>query len=112
MFAIDGVKLPANASKHRSGRRADFERHATKLEAAAATMLERHRAADVLPVEPDLAAKAVKRIKRLEQDAAQMREWLAANPEERRSAKGKIWKSNSTDNESAKTATRWLPARA
>ena len=26
MFAIDGVKLPSNASKHRSGTRADFER--------------------------------------------------------------------------------------
>ena len=24
MFAIDGVKLPSNASKHRSGTRADF----------------------------------------------------------------------------------------
>ncbi len=30
MFAIDGVKLPSNASKQRSGTRADFERHATK----------------------------------------------------------------------------------
>jgi transposase len=29
MFAIDGVKLPSNASKRRSGRRADFERQAT-----------------------------------------------------------------------------------
>jgi transposase len=105
MFAIDGVKLPSNASKHRSGTRADFERHAAKLKAAAATMLERHRAADALPVEPDLAAKAVKRIERLERDAAQMREWLAAHPNDRRSAKGKVRKSNRTDNESAKMAT-------
>ncbi|MDP1860959.1 MAG: transposase, partial [Gemmatimonadaceae bacterium] len=36
MFAIDGVKLPSNASKHRSGTRADFEHQAAKLEAAAA----------------------------------------------------------------------------
>ena len=28
MFAIDGVKLPSAASKHRSGTRADFERQA------------------------------------------------------------------------------------
>ena len=35
MFAIDGVKLPSNAAKSRSGTRADFERQATKLEAAA-----------------------------------------------------------------------------
>ena len=35
MFAIDGVKLPSNASKARSGTRADFKRQADKLEAAA-----------------------------------------------------------------------------
>ncbi len=35
MFAIDGVKLPSNASKARSGTRADFERQAGKLETAA-----------------------------------------------------------------------------
>jgi len=29
MFAIDGVKLPSNAAKSRSGTRADFERQAT-----------------------------------------------------------------------------------
>ena len=57
MFAIDGVKLPSNACKRRSGTRADFERQATKLEAAAAAMLARHRAEDARPVEPDVAAK-------------------------------------------------------
>ena len=35
MFAIDGVKLPSNASKAKSGTRADFERQAGKLETAA-----------------------------------------------------------------------------
>jgi transposase len=32
MFAIDGVKLPSNASKHRRGTRADAERQAEKFE--------------------------------------------------------------------------------
>lgn len=32
MFAIDGVKLPSNASKHRSGTRAEFLPRAEKLE--------------------------------------------------------------------------------
>ena len=105
MFAIDGVKLPSNASKRRSGTRADFERQATKLEAVAATMLQRHREADATPTEPTLAAKAAKRIERLEQDAAQIRDWLAANPDERRGVKGAIRKSNRTDNASAKMAT-------
>jgi len=51
MFAIDGVKLPSNASKRRSGTRAEFERQAEKLERVAATILERHRAVDGLPVD-------------------------------------------------------------
>lgn len=105
MFAIDGVKLPSNASKAKSGTRSDFERQATKLEAAAKTMLARHRAEDEKPLEPDLAAKAAKRIERLERDAAQIRGWLAEHPEERHGVKGSIRKSNRTDNESAKMAT-------
>ena len=105
MFAIDGVKLPSNASKARSGTRADFERQAEKLEAAANKMLARHREEDARPVEPDLAAKEAKRIERLERDAREIRDWLATNPEDRRGAKGSIRKSNRTDNESAKMAT-------
>jgi len=83
MFAIDGVKLPSNASKQRSGTRTDFARQATKLEAATTTMLARHRANDALPVEPALTAQAVQgvqgvqRVERLERDAAQLRDWLA-----------------------------------
>jgi transposase len=105
MFAIDGVKLPSNASKQKSGTRADFEHQAAKLEAAARVMLERHREADTQPVEAALHAKEVKRITRLQTDAAQMRQWLAANPEDRQGSKGAIRKSNRTDNESAKMAT-------
>jgi transposase len=39
MFAIDGMKLPSSASNRRSGKRADFQRQAEKLEAAAVRML-------------------------------------------------------------------------
>ena len=105
MFAIDGVKLPSNASKHRSGTRADFTRQAEKLEAAATTMLQRHRAADTAPMEPDPSTKATRRVERLERDAAQLRAWLTVHPDDRRGAKGSIRKSNRTDNESAKMAT-------
>ena len=105
MFAIDGVKLPSNASKHRSGTRADVARQAEKLEAAATTILERHRANDTRPTEPALDTKAATRIARLTRDAAQLRTWLAQHPDDRRGAKGAIRKSNRTDNESAKMAT-------
>lgn len=105
MFAIDGVKLPSNASKHRSGTRADFERQAAKMEQAAEAMLARHRAEDARDVEPTLAAKDTARRERLVRDAAELRTWLARNPDDRRGAKGAIRKSNRTDNESAKMAT-------
>ena len=105
MFAIDGVKLPSNASKQKSGTRADFARQAEKLEAAAKAMLARHRANDTLPIEPALVEKASQRIARLDQEAAQLRQWLNEHPSDRKGRKGAIRKSNRTDNESAKMAT-------
>jgi hypothetical protein len=68
-------------------------------------MLERHRAADRQPIEADLRQKETQRITRLQTDAAQLRQWLAAHPEDRQGSKGAIRKSNRTDNESAKMAT-------
>jgi transposase len=105
MFAIDGVKLPSNASKAMSGTRADFIRQADKLEAAAKVMLERHREEDQHAIEPNLRAKEVQRIASLESDAAQIKQWLKANPKDRAGSKGSIRKSSLTDNESAKMAT-------
>lgn len=105
MFAIDGVKLPSNASKVKSGTRSEFAREAAKIEAQVQKMLERHRETDTRPLEPGLAERETKRIARLSQDAAQLRQWLKDNPEERRGAKGSIRKSNRTDNDSAKMAT-------
>jgi transposase len=105
MFAIDGVKLPSNASKARSGTRADFEHQASKLEAAVAVMLERHRQQDSQRSDADRLAKETKRIERLQRDALQIRQWLAKNPQDRYGPGGGLRKSNRTDNESAKLAT-------
>ena len=105
MFAIDGVKLPCNASKTKSGTRAEFEREAAKIESEVRKMFARHRDNDAREVEPDLAAKEKMRIERLSRDAAQIRQWLKDHPGERRGAKGSIRKSNRTDNDSAKMAT-------
>lgn len=105
MFAIDGVKLPSNASKQKSGTRADFQRQAERYESAAQAMLARHRKTDTQGVEADLDAKAAERIARLQRDAAELRTWLAKNPEDRKGSRGGIRKSNRSDNESAKMAT-------
>ena len=110
MFAIDGVKLPSNASKKRSGTRAEFARQAEKLEKAAKTMLARHREEDDKAVEPTIRKKEVQRVEQLQGDAAQLQGWLAKNPDDRQGAKrgnrkASIRKSNRTDNDSAKMAT-------
>src|SRR6187431_303998 len=46
MFAIDGVKLPANASKERSGTHAELAHRAVRLERAAAKIVALHRSQD------------------------------------------------------------------
>lgn len=102
LFAIDGVKLPANASKARSGTRADFEHQAAKLEAAVTRMLADHQRHDAEGTE-DLVG--VKKAERLAREAQKLRTWLADHPQDRRGTKGAIRKSNRTDNESAKMAT-------
>ena len=105
MFAIDGVKLPSNASKAKSGTRADFAHQADKLEAAAKKMLERHRENDRLPVEPDLAEKTRQKAENLGRDAAELRQWLSDHPKDRQGSQGAIRKSNRSDPDSAKMAT-------
>ena len=105
LFAIDGVKLASNASKRRSGTRAEFAQQAEKLETLARTLVERHRVTDAAAPEPSLDAKSAAQLAQLEAKAAELRAWLAAHPEDRRGSKGAVRKSNRTDNESAKMAT-------
>jgi transposase len=103
MFAIDGVKLPANASKARSGTRADFQRQLGKLEQQAQRMVAAHRQADTRP--DDQTKRDARKLERIEQQAEQMRRWLQDHPKDRQGAKGRTVLSNLTDNESAKMAT-------
>ena len=104
MFAIDGVKLPSNASKYRSGTRAEFLERAQKLEASAQRMLARHRSNDEDGAER-MEEKVASRIARMNREATKIRDWLAANPDDRIGASGNVCKSNLTDNDSAKLAT-------
>jgi len=104
LFAIDGVKLPSNASKAKSGTRADFEREAVKMEAAVQRMIGEQKARDAAGCD-DEAARAQRTRERLSSEAARIRDWLARNPDDRRGAKGAVRLSNRTDNDSAKMAT-------
>jgi transposase len=105
MFAIDGVKLPSNASKQKSGTRADFLRQAEKMEKAAQQLMARHRAADAAPGGEREATLVARKVERLQQEACKVRDWLAVHPKDRKGVKGGVRLSNRTDNESAKMAT-------
>jgi transposase len=105
MFAIDGVKLPSNAAKARSGTRADFAHQADKLEAAAQKMLGATARTTACPSNPTSSRNRGKSAESLGREAAELRQWLVANPEDRKGSKGAIRKSNRTDPDSAKMAT-------
>jgi len=107
MFAIDGVKLPSNASKQRSGTHAELAHSAQRMERAVKVMLTAHQSQDDRPAVDDDGASQAKRQRRIESlqaEALRIRSFLAAKPE-RKSNKGSIRKSNVTDNDSAKMAT-------
>lgn len=105
MFAIDGVKLPSNASKAKSGTRADFQRQLAKMEKATEKMLNKHREADSAPANIQDTQREARSLERLQRDAKKLRDWLEQNPDDRKGASGKTILSNTTDNESAKMAT-------
>ena len=104
MFAIDGVKLPSNASKQRSGSFAELAHEAQRMQRAVKKMIAAHQSRDTTGTDDDDAALNTRRIAQLQNEASRIRDFLASNTE-RKSAKGNIRKSNVTDNDSAKMAT-------
>jgi transposase len=107
MFAIDGVKLPSNASKERSGTHAELRHRAERLDKAVRKMMEVHQSRDAGgdgEGEGGQGNSMQERIDALRREAQATREFLAgAQP--RRNKRGQELKSNVTDNDSAKIAT-------
>ncbi len=105
MFAFDGVKLPSNASKERSGTHEELRHRAERLHKAARKMIEQHRSRDAAGDAPGGGGGARQhRIDELHREAQATREFLARE-QQRRNRKGQELKSNVTDNDSAKMAT-------
>ena len=106
MFAIDGVKLPSNASnasKERSGTHEELRHRADRLEKAADKILALHQAQDKQGSDQPLEPKRQAQMDALRKEAARTREFLSTP--KRMGSKGKELKSNVTDPESAKMAT-------
>jgi transposase len=104
MFAVDGVKLPSNASKQWSGTRADFAKKVTKMERAVRYLVKRHREADQAGEDTPVQAARERQIDTLRKATRKVKAWLRENPD-KPGAAGRVKKSNITDNESAKMKT-------
>jgi transposase len=104
MFAVDGVKLPSNASKEWSGSMEDFEKKAVKLEQALEKLLERHRHLDAETEAPELRSARAKQADTLKAALDKVRGYLRCG-QDKVGAQGRIKKSNITDNDSAKIKT-------
>jgi transposase len=105
MFAIDGCKLPSNASKEWSGTKADLKKRSEKIERAVGYMLKKHREEDKKGARDDsMRQREEKQIATLRKASHKIQKFLNEN-EDRQGISGKVVQSNITDNASAKMKT-------
>lgn len=104
MFAVDGCKLPSNASKEWSGTTADLRKKQEKMEQAIRQILKRHGEMDATEGTPDAAAQEAQYVETLKKKVQKIQRWLREN-DDKPGKSGKPRKSNLTDNHSAKMKT-------
>jgi len=105
-FAIDGCKMPTNASKEWSGKFSELKKRKEKIEDKIKVLVEDHIEKDKEEntVKGQTLANREKQIKRLHQRAEKIEKWLAQN-EKKIGSHGKELQSNITDNDSTKMYT-------
>jgi len=104
-FALDGLKLPGNASKRWSGSLSDISKKKEKLEQKIKGLLEEQISADKKDRDCMLdPLNRQKQIEKLQKQAERIEKWLEEN-DAKIGANGRELQSNVTDNESAKMMT-------
>ena len=104
MFAIDGCKLPSNASKDWSGTKAELKRKMKKMETAVKKILKKHREVDISQVDQKIVKNEKQYTQTLKRQIKKIKSFLSDN-DDRIGKSGKPIKSNITDNDSAKMKT-------
>jgi len=104
MFAIDGCKLPSNASKEWSGAHGELKKKRQKIDRAVRRMLQRYREQDLGETQPDIHEREVEQIKKLRAVSRKIKRFLDTELP-RTDVSGKEIKGNITDNDSAKMKT-------
>jgi transposase len=105
-FALDGLKLPSNASKEWSGTRSELHRKKERLEAKVQELLQEHVQKDNQddpPCGPGGGDRELQ-VQRLQKQAERLEKWLQ-DTAPKYGTTGKEISSNVTDNESAKMKT-------
>ena len=103
-FAVDGCKLPSNASKQWSGTHEELEEKRKKLESVAEKIVAKHRERDEEEKDGPKAARDLKKAEAQRRKAEQLKEFLKKS-DKKRGPTGQEQKSNVTDPESAKMAS-------
>jgi len=105
-FAIDGCKMPTNASKEWSGKFSELQKRKVKIEDKIKVLVEDHIEKDKEEntIKGQTLVNREKQIKRLQQQAEKIEKWLAEN-EKKIGSNGKELRSNITDNDSTKMYT-------
>jgi len=106
-FALDGLKLPSNASKEWSGTRSELQRKKERLEDKVRELLQEHVQEDNRdhpPSGPGGGGDREQQVQRLQKQVERLEKWLQEN-KAKHGTTGKEISSNLTDNESAKMKT-------
>lgn len=106
MFAIDGCKLPSNASRELSGTKKELEKKHRKIDRAVRRMLVKHREEDDSIQENDheRRLKEAQQIETLRQASRKIKQFTRTM-DDKRGISGGVIKSNITDNDSATMKT-------
>jgi transposase len=103
-FAVDGCKLPSNASKQWSGTHEELRERQDKMEKAATEMVRRHRQRDEREKQGPVADQEHKKLATYEAKISKIKAFLAS-AKKNIGVSGKERKSNVTDPDSAKMST-------
>jgi len=104
MFAIDGCKMPSNASKEWSGTKEELRHKKEKMEQAVRQIVKRHREVDAKEKDKGTVEQEQRCVETIRKKANKIKDWLKEN-DDKSGKMGKPVKSNITDNESAKMKT-------
>jgi len=104
MFAIDGCKLPSNASKEWSGTHSDLNKKRKKIDRAVRRMLDKHKDCDQRDLDDTIIEREKLQINTLRKASRKIKRLLDSTGD-KQGYSGKPIKSNITDNDSAKMHT-------